>query len=121
MMVSMLTQAAFHWAGRAKRHPHLGPPFQSRRLYTLTSNIFLPDRQPPLPSPWTVTLDIEAVRERKAEAFRAHTSQAPLQQSTKDFFEKHGGQEFYTLLATEHPQPATHSTDLFEGLNSPGA
>ena len=116
MMVSMMTQAAFHWAGRPKRYPGLGEPFQPRRLYTLTSNIFLPDRQPPMPAPWTVTLDIESVQARKAEAFCAHTSQAPLQQSTRDFFEQHGSHEFYTLLATEDPQPATQSTDLFAGL-----
>ncbi len=116
MIVSMLTQAAFHWAGRPKRYPDLAQPFQPRRLYTLTANVFLPDRQPPLPAPWTVTLNIESARERKAEAFRAHTSQAPLQRSTKDFFEQHGGQEFYTLLAAETPQPANHATDLFAGL-----
>jgi len=116
MMVSMLTQAAFHWAGRSKRNPGLGEPFQPRRLYAVTSNVFLPDRQPPLPAPWTVTLDIRSVQARKAEAFRAHTSQAPLQQSTKNFFEQHGSHEFYTLLAAETPQPATQSTDLFAGL-----
>jgi LmbE family N-acetylglucosaminyl deacetylase len=116
MMVSMLTQAAFHWAGRAKRYPDLAQPFQPRRLYTSTSNVFLPDRQPPLPAPFTVILDIRTVQARKAEAFRAHASQAPLMESTKDFFEQHGDQECYTLLAAETPQPATQSADLFEGL-----
>jgi LmbE family N-acetylglucosaminyl deacetylase len=116
MLVSMLTQAAFHWAGRPKRNPGLGEAFQPRRLYTVTTNYFLPDRQPPLPSPWTVVLDIESARERKAEAFRAHTSQAPLMESTKALFEQYGHQEFYTLLATEAPQPARQMTDLFEGL-----
>jgi len=116
MMVSMLTTAAFHWSGRPKRYPDLAQPFQPRRLYTLTSNFFMPERQPPLPSPWTVVLDISTGRERKAEAFRAHTSQAPLMERTKAMFDEHGHQEFYTLLAAETPQPARLSTDLFEGL-----
>lgn len=116
MIVSMLTTAAFHWAGRPKRYPDLAEPFQPKRLYTLTTNYFMPDRQPPLPAPWTATLDIASARERKAEAFRAHTSQAPLMESTKAMFERHGSHEFYMLLADATPQAATQSTDLFEGL-----
>ncbi len=116
MIVSMLTTAAFHWAGRANRYPDLGETFQPRRLYTLTSNFFHPDRQPPLPSPWTVVLDIRSVRERKAEAFRQHASQAPLMERTRAVFEQYGGEEYYTLLAAEDPQPARISTDLFAGL-----
>lgn len=116
MIVSMLTTAAFHWAGRPNRYPGLAAPFQPRRLFTQTSNFFLPDRQPPLISPWTVVLDIRSVQDRKAEAFRAHTSQAPLMEKTKALFEQHGGEELYTLLATDIPQAARQMTDLFEGL-----
>ena len=116
MLVSMLTTAAFHWSGRPKRYPDLATPFQPKRLFTQTSNFFLPDRQPPLLSPWTVVLDIRSVKERKAEAFRAHISQAPLMEKTKHLFEEHGDNEFYMLLATASPQPATQSNDLFEGL-----
>lgn len=116
MIVSMLTTAAFHWAGRPKRYPDLALPFQPKRLFTVTTNFFLPDRQPPLLSPWTVVLDIRAVQARKAEAFRAHTSQAPLMERTKALFEQYGTHEFYTLLATDTPQPASQMTDLFKGL-----
>ncbi len=116
MIVSMLTTSAFHWSGRPKRYPGLALPFQPRRLFTLTANYTMPDRQAPLLSPWTVTLDIRSVKERKAEAFRAHISQAPLMEKTKWLFEQHGDEEFYMLLASEAPQPAEHMTDLFEGL-----
>jgi LmbE family N-acetylglucosaminyl deacetylase len=118
MIVSMLTTAAFHWSGRPNRYPDLAQPFQPKRLFTQTSNFVMPDRQAPLLSPWTVVLDIEAVKERKAEAFRKHTSQAPLMEKTKANFEQYGGVEHYTLLATETPQPARVGTDLFEGLKS---
>ena len=116
MMVSMLATAAFHWAGREKRYPDLAIPHQARRLFYLSTSYFLPDRVAPLPMPWTVRLDIRAVQARKAEAFRAHTSQAPLVERTKAMFEEHGGDEFYTLAAEAEPGPARMLTDLFEGL-----
>jgi LmbE family N-acetylglucosaminyl deacetylase len=66
--------------------------------------------------PWTVTLDIRSVRERKSEAFRQHVSQAPLMEKTKETFERYGAEEFYALVATADPQPARQETDLFAGL-----
>jgi LmbE family N-acetylglucosaminyl deacetylase len=116
MMVSALATAAFHWAGREKRYPDLAMVFQPKRLFHLSTNFFMPDRQAPLPAPWSVALDIEAVRERKNAAFRAHTSQAPLMERTKDVFERYGGQEFYTLMASAEAVPMRLAGDLFEGL-----
>jgi LmbE family N-acetylglucosaminyl deacetylase len=116
MMVSMLTTAAFHWAWQAKRYPEAGAPHKAKRLYYLTANFQIPDRPPAMTMPWTVTLDIRSVRERKTEAFRQHVSQAPLMKKTKDVFAKYGAEEFYALIATAEPQAARQSTDLFEGL-----
>ncbi len=116
MMASMLTTAAFHWAGQAKRYPETGSPHQAKRLYYVTANFHMPDRPPALTMPWTVTLDIRSVRERKSEAFRQHVSQAPLMEKTKEIFERYGAEEFYALVASPEPQPARMSTDLFEGL-----
>ncbi len=115
-MVSLLTTAAFHWSGRERRYLGLGEPFQPRRLFYQSTEYFLPDRLPPLPAPWSVRLDISAVKDRKLRAFRAHTSQAPLIERTRDVFEKHGGTEVYTLAATVDPGPARLATDLFDGL-----
>lgn len=117
MMVSMLTTTAFHWAWQAKRYPEAGAPHKAKRLYYLTANFQIPNRPPAMPMPWTVTLDIRSVRERKTEAFRQHVSQAPLMEKTKDFFAKYGAEEFYALVATAEPQAARQSTDLFEGLS----
>ena len=114
--VSAATTAAFHWAGNANRFPEHGPVHRPQRLFYLTTNFFLPDREPPLPAPWTHTLDIRNVFERKQEAFRQHTSQAPLMERTRAIFEEHGGAERYLLAATKKPQPASQSTDLFEGV-----
>lgn len=114
--VSAATTAAFHWAGNAKRFPEHGPVYRPQRLFYLTTNFFLPDREPPLPAPWTHTLDIRGVFARKEEAFRQHTSQAPLMESTRAVFQEHGGEERYLLAATTEPQPTKQSTDLFEGV-----
>jgi LmbE family N-acetylglucosaminyl deacetylase len=116
MMVSMLTTAAFHWAWQAKRYPEAGAPHKAKGLYYLTANFHISDRPPAMTMPWTVTLDIRSVRERKNEAFRQHVSQAPLLEKTKDVFAKYGAEEFYALVASADLQAARQNTDLFEGL-----
>lgn len=121
MIVSFWTTAAFHWAGQPKRFPELGAPHQAARLFHLTTDFFLPDRRPPQPIPWTVTLDIRSVSARKLEAFRQHRSQAPLMEKTKAVFDRFGAQEFYTLVAGNEPQPARQWTDLFEGFDAPSS
>ena len=115
-LVSLATTAAFHWAGSARRYAEAGEFFQPQRLYYLTANFFIPDRPRPLPAPWTVTLDIRGVFQRKQEAFRAHKSQAPLMEKTEPLFAEHGGEERYLLAAAALPQPAMQSIDLFEGV-----
>ncbi len=115
-MISAFTSAAFHWAGNEKRYPELGAVHQADRLFVLTANFFLPDRPAPLPMPWTVTLDVRGVLERKREAFRQHTSQAPLMERTKELFDEHGDCEVYTLAAASGCGPARQLTEMFEGL-----
>jgi LmbE family N-acetylglucosaminyl deacetylase len=116
IMVAAATTAAFHWAGSAKRYIGRGDVYQAQRLYYLSTSFVLPDRPPPLPAPWTLTLDIASVFDRKFEAFGAHTSQRPLMEKTRPIFEQHGKQEHYTLAAAAVPQPARQSTDMFEGV-----
>jgi len=116
MMVSALTTAAFHWAGRAKRYPELAIPFQPKRLFHISTNFFIPERQAPLPAPWSVTLDIRSVQARKAEAFLQHPSQGPVMETSRELFEKYGCEEFYTLVAAVGVQEMRLMSDLFEGL-----
>jgi len=114
--VSAATTAAFHWAGREKRFPALGAAFQPQRLFHQTTDFFIPGRPRPLPLPWTLKLDISSVFDRKAAAFLAHTTQAPLATAVIPMFEKHGKYELYTLVASPKPHAATQSTDMFEGI-----
>ncbi len=115
-IVSAATTAAFHWASHPKRYLDLGPLFAPQRLYYVTTDFFLPGRHIPAPAPWTVTLDVRNVFERKQKAFAAHTTQAPLMIQTEPVFREHGQHEHYTLAAAIVPQPAHQSTNLFEGV-----
>jgi LmbE family N-acetylglucosaminyl deacetylase len=119
--VSLATTAAFHWAGSPRRFITSGDLWQPQRLYYLTASFFLPDRRAPLPAPWTHTLDISSVFDKKKEAFAQHKSQAPLMNMALPIFEKHPKEEHYTLAAAVAPQPARQSTDLFEGVADPDA
>jgi len=116
-MVSLLTSAAFHWSGWAKRFPEQGEPHRAERLFLLSTSFFMEDRPAPMPLPWTVALDVQTVRARKQEAFRQHTSQAPLVERTRAMFEEYGSHEFYTLAAQREPGPAQQGTSLFAGLD----
>jgi LmbE family N-acetylglucosaminyl deacetylase len=115
-MVSAFTTAAFHWAASPKRFPALGPIHVAQRLFYNTTTFFFPGRPAPLPAPWTVTLDVSRVQQRKFDAFRTHTSQLPLMEKFQSFFEQRAGEEVYTLAAAPRPQPAQHVTSLFAGL-----
>jgi LmbE family N-acetylglucosaminyl deacetylase len=114
--VCAATTAAFHWAGSPKRFIGVGQIHTPQRLFHITNDFFLPERLRTLPAPWTLTLDIRSVFERKQHAFAAHTTQAPLMEQTRPVFEQHGQLERYTLMATTVPQPATQSTDMFAGV-----
>jgi len=115
-MVSALTSAAFHWAASAKRFPEAGPIHQAQRLFLLTTSFFMEGRPAPMPAPWTVTLDVRAVMERKHQAFCRHVTQWPLVEQTREMFQTLGQYERYLLAAVREPQPARPMTSLFEGL-----
>lgn len=115
-LVSALTTAAVHWAASPKRFPQTGAPWQTARLFHVTTTFFLPNRPAPLPAPWSLALDIGSVFHLKLEAFRAHTTQAPLMEQTRDLFTSLPKIEHYTLMATPTPQPAAQLTTLFEAL-----
>jgi LmbE family N-acetylglucosaminyl deacetylase len=118
--VSVATTAAFHWSASPKRYITVGDLWKPQRLYYLTTNFFLPDREAPLPTPWTHTLDISSVFDKKKEAFAQHKSQAPLMNFAVPIFEKRPKEELYTLAYAVTPQPARQSTDLFEGVAETG-
>ena len=116
-VTSSVATAAFHWAGSPKRYPTLGELYTPQRLYYLTTDFFVEGRLRHIPAPWTHTLDVASVLPLRLEAMKAHATQAPLMERAGPLiFAKHGHTEHYALAAAPLPQPATQSTDLFEGV-----
>ncbi len=114
MTVSAITSMAFHWAARTKRYPEQNlPPWEADRLYHQSSNFTLPDREPLLPAPWTVRLDISSVKDVKEAAFREHTSQLPVLDKVQPYWDKFGHEEYYALAASREPRQMTIDTSMF--------
>ena len=113
--VSAFTSAAFRWSARAKRYPELAlEPWAPQRLYHLSTDYVLADREPLLPTPWTVKLDIRTVKDRKRDAFLAHTSQMAVYEKVKPYWERYGDYEYYTLMAAAAPEQMQITASLFE-------
>ncbi|MGA7157033.1 MAG: PIG-L family deacetylase [Acidobacteriaceae bacterium] len=115
-VASAAATAAFHWSGSPKRFPDLGPLYTPQRLYYVTADFFVEGRLRHIPAPWTLTLDVSAVLPEKRKAMQAHTTQTPLMERARPIFDEHGNQERYALAAATNPQPATQSTNMFEGV-----
>ena len=117
--VSAIASAAFHWSARAKRYPELNlPVWQPQRLFHLSTVFCLPDREPLLPSPWTTAIDISGVTQTKEAAFREHTSQLPVFDTVKPYWDRYGDREYYTLAGSSSPQQMRLTDDLFSGVET---
>jgi len=121
-MAGTFATLAFEWAGRPDRYPEqLEQSLASHRaqkLYYHTADFQLPDRQPISQPTVTARIEIGAERfEKKVEAFRQHTTQAPLfERVRKNLGHRHGAIEMYHLAATSVPQDAKLESDLFEDV-----
>jgi LmbE family N-acetylglucosaminyl deacetylase len=119
-MASIFATMAFHWAARADRYPEQltgdRKPHQARKLYYATAPLILPDRPPVSPPPCTATIDIGHFLEDKLNAFRAHSTQAPLMARVEKTMRKFGSRELFHLAACNHASTAKHETDLLEDL-----
>jgi LmbE family N-acetylglucosaminyl deacetylase len=78
-MISVVATAAFHWAARPELFPGDIPAWMPYKLY-LASTPFVSVRDRPElngspTTPWTLTLDLGGLAERKAEAFNKHRTQ----------------------------------------------
>ncbi len=121
-MAGIFATAAFEWAGRPDRYPEQLErgltPHRVQKLYYLTADFVLADRQPI--SPPTVSAHIEIGKQRlekKTQAFQQHTTQKPLfERVRKNLGQGLEGFEMYHLAATRGPRQAKHETDLFEDV-----
>jgi LmbE family N-acetylglucosaminyl deacetylase len=88
-MISAVATAAFHWAARPELFPSDVPAWMPYKLY-LASTPFVSVRDRPElegspTTPWSLTLELGELAERKAEAFsKHHTQQGVLKRVGKD-------------------------------------
>ncbi|HEU5400328.1 MAG TPA: PIG-L family deacetylase [Terriglobales bacterium] len=120
-MASMFATLAFQWAARTNRYPEqLNDslrPWRSQKLYYGTSAFTMPDRQPVALAPASAFIDIgESNLQRKIEAFKMHTTQAPLFELFESHTRKRGYEERFALAASAVPREIERETDLFEGV-----
>lgn len=121
-MAGTFATLAFEWAGRADRYREQIEqglaPHRTQKLYYHSADFFLPDRQP-IAQP-TVSARIEIGNDRfakKVEAFRQHTTQAPLfERVRQNLGVRLGTVEMYHLAASREPREAKLESDLFEGV-----
>jgi LmbE family N-acetylglucosaminyl deacetylase len=121
-MAGVFATQAFEWAGRPDRYPEQLQkgltPHRTQKLYYHTADFLLPER-PPISQPTvTARIDVGTDRfERKMEAFRKHTTQAPLFEKVRRNLGRGVGRyEMFHLAATSAPLEAKLEVDLFEGV-----
>jgi LmbE family N-acetylglucosaminyl deacetylase len=120
-MASLFATAAFHWAGRSNRfieqvEKEKLEPHQAQKLYYATADFILPDRQPVSLPPATATIDIAEYFEKKIEAFKQHTTQAPLFPLFEGRMRKGRPVEKFHLVASSTPREIAYETDLLAGV-----
>jgi LmbE family N-acetylglucosaminyl deacetylase len=126
-MTSMFATLAFRWAGRGDRYPEqlqVGlVPYRAQKLYYLTADFTLPDRQPVALAPLTAVIDISGWLATKDAAFKTHAtqvhaSQAPLVPQPETTLRRRGDVEMYHLAACVRPGAAESESDLFKGVTA---
>lgn len=126
-MAGIFATMACHWAGRSNRYPEQLQdglrPHRVQKLYYSTAGFTLPDRQPIALPPSTAVIDITGYFETKIQAFKAHTSQAPLFPRFEEAVRNRGHKELFHLAAALTPRRAEPETDLFAGVTeeAPGS
>jgi len=119
-MASVFGSLAFQCASTNNRYPDQLKngvrPHRAQKFYYQTANLVLPDRQPITSPPPTTTIQIGKYLQTKIDAFKAHTSQAPLFARVEDNLKRLGGEEYFHLAASVNPVAVSPETDLFAGI-----
>jgi LmbE family N-acetylglucosaminyl deacetylase len=120
-VVSAVTTLAFHWAGRGEMFPgDLGPWFPQKLYYCSTPFVSVRNR-PELTAvaatvPWSLTLELGDLADRKLEAFRQHTSQQGVLQRVGEHVRHAMQTERYLLVARRGQTSVTSDTAMFDGV-----
>lgn len=121
-MACLFSTAAFHWAGRALLPGQAAsafPPYQPQKLY-YSSTPFLAANPDEISKtalvPSSLVLDVQDLKAKKYEAFRQHTTQAPVLERAGALFDKYAGEERYLLAAGPGLHHELRETGIFAGI-----
>lgn len=120
-IVSAASTAAFHWAGRTEFfvEQDLAPYAPQKLYYASTPFVTVRDR-PELSGastvPYSLTLELGDLTDRKKEAFAKHGSQAGVLERVKDIADKHWTTERYLLAAVPGRICVTDDASMFAGV-----
>jgi LmbE family N-acetylglucosaminyl deacetylase len=121
-VVSAVTTMAFHWAARGEMFPGAAAPWAPQKLY-YSSTPFVSVRDRPeltamaATTPWSLTLELGDLADRKLEAFRKHGSQQGVLKRVGENLRKAMQVERYLLAARRGKASVTEDTAIFAGVS----
>jgi LmbE family N-acetylglucosaminyl deacetylase len=126
-MVSAVTTAAFHWAGRAAFFPehlsHLSgglATYAPQKLYYQCSPFLVVKNQAEGATsarcPSSLTLDLDPFKDLKVQAFAQHRTQSPILERVRETYAEHMHNEQYLLASCRIVQRVTEDKSLFDGV-----
>jgi LmbE family N-acetylglucosaminyl deacetylase len=125
-MVSAVTTVAFHWAGRAELFPDQVEsglhPYPPQKLYYCSTPFVSVRDRPELTAsaattPWSLTLDLGNLADRKLEAFQKHHTQQGVLQRVGDQVRNAMRFERYLLAARRGAASVTDDPSMWAGIN----
>jgi LmbE family N-acetylglucosaminyl deacetylase len=120
-MVSMVATAAFHWAARAEVFPDAGAVWAAQKLYWVSTPFVSVRDRPELTKdaatvPWSLTLELGDLADRKLEAFRKHSSQKGVLERVGDQVRNVMKTERYLLVAKRGIAPVDRDAGMWAGV-----
>jgi LmbE family N-acetylglucosaminyl deacetylase len=120
----MAATAAFHWAARDLYFPEQLErgltPYAPQKLYYHSTPFITVRDKPELASlptvPYSLTLELGELADRRMEAFAKHSTQAGVLDRVRDFNERHKMTERYLLVAAPDQIAASSDAGLFDGV-----
>lgn len=124
--ISAVTTMAFHWAGRLEMFPSDAAPWSPQKLYYASTPFVSVRDRPELAetaatTPWSLTLELGALGERKLEAFGKHASQHGVLQRVGGQVKQAMQTERYLLAARRGRTSVTADAGMFAGIDESGA
>jgi LmbE family N-acetylglucosaminyl deacetylase len=126
-MISAVTTAAFHWSWRAEMFPENGnvglEPWPPQKLYYASTPFVSVRDRPELTEtaatvPWSLTLELGDLAERKLEAFGKHSSQKGVLQRVGERVKQAMGVERYLLVARRGMASVTADAGMWAGIKA---